>query len=368
MPCCPRNQSAIVGTGRVSLDGGVSIEFQDRWDSLGDILHLTRTVIVHGNAPGGFLGAATWQLAEPRSWPQANWFAPGMIYGGFAHLTDTAIGGRAHYRPGNFTVRIREDRLPAPLIMAHFADNSSLAVLNPTPHGDTTAADANDVTGVPLVDARFQFGAVGGEERDDVLIVGYWFPGSEGEVTYAGNTYPGGQLHQWRRRFHPIQDGLTQQVEVAFRVGRGEPFTEAYPRAWRWAWQSLHPAVTTQDLSAARRAVVDVLARNIVEKDGRAGIPNYIETLVKSAPPEAHNMVLGFCGKNLEAAASCYAKPNWIQVRGKNDCADWARRSSLPFYRSRSRRPQARVFIWALANRSAHWADLRSICARLVTI
>ena len=72
-------------------------------------------------------------------------------------------------------------------------------------------------------------------------------------MTYAGNTYPGGQLHQWRRRFHPIRDGLTQQYEVAFRVGRGESIPEAYPQAWRWAWQTLQPAVTTHDLAAARR-------------------------------------------------------------------------------------------------------------------
>ena len=32
---------------------------------------------------------------ETLTWPQVQWFAPGMIYGGFAHLTDTAIGGRA---------------------------------------------------------------------------------------------------------------------------------------------------------------------------------------------------------------------------------------------------------------------------------
>ena len=70
--------------------------------------------------------------------------------------------------------------MPAPLVLAHFEDGSSLAVLNPAPRGDTTAADANDVQAVPLVDERFQFGAIGGEERGGTLTVGYWFPGSEG--------------------------------------------------------------------------------------------------------------------------------------------------------------------------------------------
>jgi len=295
-------QGTLVGTGRVAVDERTAFEFVDRWMRTGEIVRLARTVTVHGSAPGGFMSGAIWPLAAPRTWPEVHWFAPGMIYGGFANLTDVAIGGRAHYRPGDFTVRIREDRLPAPLLMAHFEDGTSLAVLDPAPRGDTTAADANDVSGVSLVDERFQFGALGGQERGRTLALGYWFPGSEGEVTYAGNTYPGGQLHQWRRRFHPIRDGLVQQYEVALRVGQGEQFTDAYPRAWRWAWQTLQPAICVQDLTAVRRSLTDVLAHNTVEQEQRAGIPTYIDTQVRSAPPEWHNMILGFCGKNLEAA------------------------------------------------------------------
>ncbi|KPK45447.1 MAG: hypothetical protein AMK72_11020, partial [Planctomycetes bacterium SM23_25] len=121
-------------------------------------------------------------------------------------------------------------------------------------------------------------------------------------MTYAGNTYPGGHLHRWRRRFHPIKDGLTQRYQVLFRVGRGERFVEAYPRAWRWAWQTLRPAVTPNDIAAARRAIVDVLARNTVEKDGRTCIPFHYDTLTKTASPKNPYALLGFCGKNLEAA------------------------------------------------------------------
>jgi len=290
------------GAGRLTLDGGASLDFEDHWELHDDVLRLDRTVRVRGSAPGGFLSAATLDLTGQRRWPQAEWFVPGMIFGGFANLPDTAIGGRAHYRPGKFTVRIREDRLPAPLLLVHFDDGSSLAVMNPAPRGDTTAADANDVKAVPLVDERLQFGAVGAEERSENVTVGYWYPGSEGEVTYAGNTYPGGQLHQWRRRFHPIKDGLTQRYQVAFRVGRGERFPEAYASAWRWAWRTLRPAVTPNDIAAARRAIADVLARNAMEKDGRAGIPFFVDVLTKTTSPKDQYMLLGFCGKNLEAA------------------------------------------------------------------
>ena len=92
-----------------------------------------------------------------------------------------------------------------------------------------------------MIDGRFQFGAIGAEEHAGKLSLGYWFPGSEGEVTYAGNTYPGGQMHQWRRRYHPIQDGLVDRYEVAFRFGRNESHTACCTAVWRWAWDRLKP-------------------------------------------------------------------------------------------------------------------------------
>lgn len=184
------------GSGRLTLGGGVAVEFQDRWEFQDEILHVERVVRVHGNSPGGFLSAATLLLEQVGAWPDVQWFAPGMIYGGFEHLSPAAIGGREHYRPGAFAVRIREDRLPAPLLAGRFADGTTLAVLNPAPCGDTTAADGDSVQGGAMTDERFRFGAIGAEEQGCSLSLGYWFPGSEGEVTYAGNTYPGGQLHQ----------------------------------------------------------------------------------------------------------------------------------------------------------------------------
>ena len=143
-----------------------------------------------------------------------------MIYGGFAHLSEAAIGGRRDYRRARLPSNPRGS--PAsPLFAAHFSDGTSLAVLN-RPRGDTTVADAHDTKAVPMIDGRFQFGAIGAEEHAGKLSLGYWFPGSEGEVTYAGNTYPGGQMHQWRRRYHPIQDRLVDRYEIAFRFGRNE--------------------------------------------------------------------------------------------------------------------------------------------------
>lgn len=106
------------------------------------MLYLDRTVKVNGNASGGILSGAALRVASPQTWPQIEWFAPGMLCGNFDFIPGYAIGGRDYCRPGAYTVRIREDRLPAPLVAALFDGHSSLAVLNRVPRGDSTAAEA----------------------------------------------------------------------------------------------------------------------------------------------------------------------------------------------------------------------------------
>lgn len=315
----------FLGQVTVGGPGGSCFAVEDRWTQDGEVLRLVRQVKVAGNAPGGFLSGVTFDFVRASSWSEADWFVPGMIYGGFASLADTAIGGRAHYRAGEFTVRIREDRMPAPMVLAHFGDGTSFAVLDPRPRGDTTAADSLDTKAVPMVDERFQFGAIGAQEHEGKLSIGHWFPGTEGEVTYAGNTYPGGQLHLWRRRYHPIKDGLIQNYEVAFRFAGNESFPQSYSTAWRWAWETLKPAVMPQDIATARASIVGVLARCTIEKDGRTGIPNYLDSVSKDLTRADDKAVMGFTGKNLEAAhymlaeAAMGAGPRSEELRRKGE-------------------------------------------------
>lgn len=295
-----REGSAFVGNAVVQGLDGAEFHIEDRWLSGGGVVRLVRTVEVKGNSTRGFMSGFQFDFDGPRSWTNAQWFAPGMIYGRFEHLSETAIGGRANYQPGNYTVRIREDRLPAPLFLSHFADDTWVAVLNPVPRGDTVVSEALDVQGVTMMHRAYQFGAMGGQERAGKLSVGYWFPGSEGEVTYAGNTYPGGHLHQWRRRYHPIQDGFVQRYEVQFRFGKGQPFADSMATAWRWAWRRLDPKVTPQDLQAARRALIDMLAENVIEREHWSGIPLAIN-FRREMDKADRRAIMGFCGKNLEA-------------------------------------------------------------------
>ncbi len=276
---------------------------EDRWSIEGTEIRLSRKVTVAGTANYGFLTSITFSHpdAHPRS--QVDYFAPGMIYGSPDHLSAAAIGGRATYgAEGHGEVQIREDRLPAPLLGVHFPDGSALTVLDPAPNGKTTKADSHDTGVQTMVDERFQFGALGVHLASGHHEQGFWFPGTEGEVTYRGNTYPDGQLRMWRRRYHPVQNGLLHQYRVQFRFSRGENFPAYYRDAWRWAYENLKPPVTWQDLSLIQRSIVDVLASQVEVSGDRAGIPNFVSSAPGGESPTTQPAILGFTGKNLEAA------------------------------------------------------------------
>ena len=291
------------GIAHLAGPGKSTFTFRDQWTIHADVLQLARTVTVSGSDSGNFLTSVT--LTHPSVHPrtEVDYFAPGMIYGGTSHLSQASIGGPDAYNStAQGRIRIREDRLPAPLFGVRFADGSSLTLLDPAPKGDTTKADSEDTAVRTLSDERFLFGAIGTDLEGGHHAQGFWFPGSEGEITYRGNTYPGGQVHQWRRRYHPIRDGLVQQYRIQFRFARGEDFPAYMRNAWRWAYSTLKPVVTWKDISAVRRSIVDLLASQVESHDGRAGIANAVPAVTNSEPKPNRRAIMGFTGKNLEAA------------------------------------------------------------------
>lgn len=302
------NDNGCTCWGELAL-GDTTIQVTDHWTCQDQVLAVDRNLVVRGTDEGAFLSAVTWTLTKRQAWPDVTWFVPGMIYNGWDNLTEAAIGGKAFYQPGQYAMRIREDRVPAPLIAARCQDGTSLAVLNPRPVGTTTLADAADVTAdKPLVDRRFAFGALGAHEEALGLTLGYWYPGTEGEVTYRGDTYPGGQLHAWRRRFHPLADGLSQQYRVEFRFGRDESLDKWRRDSWRWAWQRLAPQVTPQDIEAVRHSLADMLVAQILTSGDRSGLPNFINT--QDLSQVDRKAILGFCGANLDAAVALLYEAN----------------------------------------------------------
>lgn len=297
------SQAGALGIAHVFGPDKTRITVEDQWNISGTEIQLSRKVAVAGTADYGFLTSIT--FLHPDSYPRSevDYFAPGMIYGSTDHLSAAAIGGSDTYRAeGHGEIQVREDRLPAPMFGVHFSDGSALTVLDPAPNGATTRADSHDTVAHTMVDERYQFGALGVHLADGHHEQGYWFPGSEGEVTYAGNTYPNGQLHAWRRRYQPVRNGLTQRYRVQFRFSGGENYTAYYRNAWRWAYDTVRPPVTCQDLSLIQRSVVDVLAGQVEVAGDRAGIPNYVSSVPDGVAQANQHAIMGFTGKNLEAA------------------------------------------------------------------
>ncbi len=299
-----RTPTGFEGTAAVAGPGKVIFHVVDLWTTAGSTLNLARKLTVAGQAPGGFLSSIVFSVKGdfPRS--QVDFFAPGMIYGGTEHLSDLAIGGAATYRDGEGKLRIREDRLPIPMIGVLFHDGSSITVVDPAPTGETTVADSHDTEATTtMIDKGFQFGAVGADDTSAHLSAGYWFPGTEGEVTYRGGTYPGGQVHGWRRRYHPIEDGLVQRYRADFRFGFSDrSFADFCKNDWRWAWGVLKPAVYPQDIALVRQSIIDMLAGRVEMMPGGTGISNSIEWQGSRSPHFDHKAVMGFTGKNLESA------------------------------------------------------------------
>ena len=299
-----KNAGGFRGAAKATLPGGPSVSVVDQWTIEKSGLRLSRRATVSGNGQGGFVSSITLVTDAPAARSDVGIFAPGNIYGSTKGLRDTALGGAAVYREGKGTVRIREDRLPAPLYGVRFSDGNSLTILNPAPHGDTIAADAQDTEPKLVIDERMQFGALGSEDAGGRMAVGYWFPGNEGEYTYRGPIWPfqDGQVHQWRLRYHPLKDGLVQNYEVVFRFAQNESFPDFYKNAWRWAWQALKPPVIKHDIDAVRRHIVDMLASQVETVNGRTGIPNAVFWDGEKITKRDRNAVMGFTGKNLESA------------------------------------------------------------------
>ena len=113
-----------------------------------------------------------------------NCLAPGALYGDPTFDGQRSPGGTLNYAARRFLMR--EDILPAPLFALSFNNGSSVAVLDPSPQGESTVEETK-LTKAVMTDARFQFGALGAWQSDKSPVeFGFWFPGK-------ASLYSGGQ-------------------------------------------------------------------------------------------------------------------------------------------------------------------------------
>lgn len=290
-----QESNGFKATAKIDIADKYLFEISDVWSIQENSVKVNRELtVLKGEAGTGFLSAIKFSFDNPFPRDSVDIFVPGIIYGGTKNIPNKGIGGEFTYKEGKGQAWIREDRMPAPLYGFYFHDGSSLSMLDEKPNGNTVRIDSATNT---IINERILFGSLGSEFNADRVVFGYQYPCSEGEIAYGG-----GDSHKWRKRYHPIKQGLSQKYEITIRLSGNKNFPEYYSDAWRWAWGKLNPKVNFQDIEQARRSLVDMLGDNVEYKGGRYGITNFVSSVKGDPMNSDRKCVLGFTGKALETA------------------------------------------------------------------
>jgi len=290
-------QIGIDARAEIGYGADVVFHVNDRWSLTGAVLSVSRKVDVTGAAPGGFDSSVTFTVDPSVGWSDVNYLAPGALYGDPTYDGDRSPGGTLNYAARRFVMR--EDILPAPLFALSFSNGASVAVLDPSPRGDTTVEETR-LSKAVMTDSRFEFGALGAWELDGGPIeFGFWFPGTTSSYT-GGRGAPA--TERWVRRYHPIAADTVHSYQVSFRFAQNESFRDVTRNAWRWAWSTLNPAVTYIDVEQMRRVLTDHLAAQAATIDERTAIPFVLNTVSDQLQWNWTMAAMGFVGKNIECA------------------------------------------------------------------
>lgn len=291
--------SGIEARAEITFGENVIFRVLDRWSLNGEVVMVRRKVDVTGNASGGFNSSVVLSIDPSVSWTDVNCLAPGTLYGDPTFDGERSPGGTMNYAARRFI--LREDILPAPLFALSFNNGSSVAVLDPSPQGESTVEETK-LSKAVMTDVRFKFGAIGAWQSDKSPIeFGFWFPGTAS--IYSGGTSKATKPRLFRR-YHPITQGVEHSYEVNFRFGQNETFPDVTRNTWRWAWNTLNPVITYIDVEQMRHILTDQLASQAVTIEGRTAIPFAISPL-DSAKHRQWNWTMaamGFVGKNIECA------------------------------------------------------------------
>ncbi len=292
-----KSAAGIDAHAEIPYGENIVFRVNDRWTLSGAVLSLRRSVEIAGNAPGGFYSSITLKIDPATGWSEVNYLAPGVLYGDPTYDGDTTPGGTLNYAARRYV--IREDFFPAPVFGLSFGNGASVAVLDPSPRGDTTVDEAKLSKDV-MTDARFLFGALGAREAEDGAVeFGFWFPGTMG-MWGGGRGAP--PTPRTVRRYHPIAQGTAHSYEVRLRFGQNESFRDVTRNTWRWAWNALKPPVTYIDVEQMRRVLTDHLGAQAATIEGRTAMPFSRSTVAEDRGTGWTMVAMGFVGKNIECA------------------------------------------------------------------
>ncbi len=292
----------LSGVAEVRLSPRTSLLVVDTWRAAGQEVTVTREVTVRGGEDDGFMTSLALARRDPASWRDVVPFAPGALYGDSEPVPKWSIGSPQLRHGGARHVLCREDRLAAPMFALRYPDGIWMAVLHATDGAPTTEADRGAVAGgETLIDERLGFASLGGVALGGRVHIGAWFPGTEGPTTYSTGAGPLRQHRRWRRRFHPLTEGVTHRYQLVFRSGATTTPAEFFSASWRWAWEKLVPRVTAVDIDDVVTMSTSVLADQVVTNGRVAGVPLEVDAVTGRREPNAR-AIMGFVGANTDAA------------------------------------------------------------------
>jgi hypothetical protein len=293
-----KTNSGIEAISEINYGDNVVFHITDKWHLDGDVVSVDRKVEVTGNAQGGFNSSIVLTLDPSVHWTDMNYFAPGALYGDPSYNGDRSQCGTMNYMAHQLLMR--EDMLPAPMFSLSFGNGSSVTVLDPTPNGESTVEETKLSKDV-MTDARFQFGMLGVWQNDENPIeFGFQYPGNINMYSFGPNAPAKSRMI---RRYHPITQGVNHSYTISFRIGEKEALHDVIRNSWRWAWNTLKPAVIKIDVEQVRHVLTDHLLSQAATVNGRTGIPFAVATYDTNAPQWNWTMsAMGFVSKNIECA------------------------------------------------------------------
>ena len=134
-----QSSSGIDAEAEIVYNKNVTFKVHDIWSLSGQIISIKRNVEIIGNAPGGFNSSIVFSVDPSVKWTDVNCFVPGALYGDPTYDGDRSPGGTLNYAAKQFIMR--EDILPAPMFALSFKNGFSVAMLDPTPNGESTVEE-----------------------------------------------------------------------------------------------------------------------------------------------------------------------------------------------------------------------------------
>jgi hypothetical protein len=289
----------MIARAKIRYNETVIFNVTDSWSVNGSVLTVNRKVEVKGNAPEGFNSSVVLTVDQAVKWSDVNCMAPGALYGDPSFDGELSPGGTANYAAHQFLMR--EDMLAAPLFALSFSNGTYVAVLDPSPRGETTVEETRLARDV-MNDARYLFGSIGAWQKgNDPVSFGFIFPGTANVYPRVNKT---NQPPRWIRRYHPVKEGVVHNYKVAFRFGNGASFSDVTRQSWRWAWNTLNPQVYPIDVEQMRKILTDHMVSQAVTIEGRTAIP-FVISPMDTAKHRQWNWTMsamGFVGKTIECA------------------------------------------------------------------